>query len=69
MHMLMPVARTIEFIRPWTITASATMSTEVMTVVHKVTTPLTVLGIKNSYQNEGDAFESDWQQGMVTVST
>jgi hypothetical protein len=31
--------------------------------VHNATNPLTALGIASSYQNEGDAFETNWQQG------
>ena len=39
-----------------------------MTAIHDAVSPLTALGIKSSYQNEGDPFEEDWQEGTVTTS-
>ena len=38
-----------------------------MTAIHDAVSPLTALGIKSSYQNEGDAFEEDWQEGITTI--
>ena len=38
-----------------------------MTAIHDAVSPLTALGIQSSYQNEGDAFEADWQEGTITT--
>ncbi|KAF8432968.1 hypothetical protein L210DRAFT_3412981 [Boletus edulis BED1] len=46
----------------WTLGVNATTNAEVMTAVHNAVAPLTTLGIKSSYQNEGDPFEADWQK-------
>jgi hypothetical protein len=37
--------------------------------VHDATDPLTALGIASSYQNEGDAFEVNWQQGQFSLAS
>lgn len=50
--------------RPWTLGANATTTAEVITAIHDAVSPLTALGVKSSYQNEGDAFEADWQEGV-----
>ena len=39
-----------------------------MTAIHDAVSPLTALGIKSSYQNEGDPFEEDWQEGTITMT-
>jgi hypothetical protein len=49
--------------RPWTLGVNETTSNAIMEAVHSATNPLTALGITSSYQNEGDAFETNWQQG------
>ncbi|KAG1721265.1 uncharacterized protein EDB91DRAFT_1064471 [Suillus paluster] len=46
----------------WTVGANETTSNMIMEAVHSATNPLTALGITSSYQNEGDAFEMNWQQ-------
>lgn len=37
-----------------------------MAAIHEAVSPLVALGFESSYQNDGDAFEEDWQQGTVT---
>ncbi|KAJ8595775.1 FAD-binding domain-containing protein [Rhizopogon salebrosus TDB-379] len=54
----------IVFATPWTVGASKTTSNAIMEAVHSATNPLTALGITSSYQNEGDAFEMNWQQAF-----
>lgn len=53
--------------RPWTLGLNATTTAKVMTAIHDAVSPLTASGIKSSYQNEGDAFEEDWQEGITTI--
>ncbi|KAF8555560.1 FAD-binding domain-containing protein [Imleria badia] len=48
----------------WTLGLNATTTAKVMTAIHDAVSPLTALGIKSSYQNEGDAFEEDWQEAF-----
>lgn len=44
--------------------ANETTSNAIAEAVHSATDPLTALGITSSYQNEGDAFEVNWQQAF-----
>ncbi|OJA12133.1 hypothetical protein AZE42_09037 [Rhizopogon vesiculosus] len=46
----------------WTVGANETTRNAIVEAVHTATNPLTALGIRSSYQNEGDAFEINWQQ-------
>ncbi|KAF8434533.1 hypothetical protein L210DRAFT_3649035 [Boletus edulis BED1] len=48
----------------WTLGVDATTNAKVMSAIHNAVSPLTALGIKSSYQNEGDPFEADWQQAF-----
>ncbi|KAG8219079.1 hypothetical protein J3R82DRAFT_4838 [Butyriboletus roseoflavus] len=54
----------VVYAAPWTLGVNATTTAEVITAIHNAVSPLTALGIKSSYQNEGDAFEEDWQEAF-----
>jgi hypothetical protein len=58
-----------EFFRPWTIDANETTNDAIVEAIHGATDPLAALGIASSYQNEGDAFEVNWQQGQFSLAS
>lgn len=52
----------VVYAMPWTIDANETTNDAIVEAIHGATDPLAALGIASSYQNEGDAFEVNWQQ-------
>jgi hypothetical protein len=50
------------------VVSNTTLAT-ILEGIHGANDPLTALGIASSYQNEGDTFEVNWQQGQFLLAS
>ncbi|KAH7887251.1 hypothetical protein F5I97DRAFT_806781 [Phlebopus sp. FC_14] len=52
------------FVSMWTTGMTAGMNDALVSSIHRAVEPLNALGITSSYQNEGNAYEKDWQDAF-----
>ncbi|KIJ66529.1 hypothetical protein HYDPIDRAFT_26869 [Hydnomerulius pinastri MD-312] len=54
----------IAYAAPWTIGVSKETYSAVTEAIYNATSPLSALGLTSSYQNEGSAWETNWQEAF-----